>query len=209
MKLGCPACGAEVDFRSSSTVFAVCPFCQSMLVRHDVNLEAIGKMADLPDDMSPLQVGTSGRFDGKGFSLLGRLKMAWSDGSWNEWYALFDDGSEGWLAEAQGFWMMSVPDTQISAVPAKERLHPGQSLRLGGLTYHLDDIKQATCVGSEGELPFPAPKGRQSTSVDLSGPNARYACLEYSPNEGVSLYLGRYIEFDDLHLSNLRALDGW
>lgn len=208
MTLGCPACGAEVDFKSSVTVFAVCPYCHSMLVRHDVDLEALGKMADLPPDMSPLQVGTRGRFQGNGFELLGRLKMAWTDGSWNEWYALFEDGREGWLAEAQGFYMVSYPQDDTSFVPSVDTVKPGRMIPIGRTPFLVDDVKQATCVGSEGELPFPAPKGRTSTSIDLSAPDAGYACFEYS-EEGVRLYLGRYAEFEDLQFTNLRSLDGW
>ncbi len=209
MKLGCPACGAEVDFKSRDSVFAVCPYCHSMLVRHDIDLEALGKMADLPADMSPFQVGTRGRFEGKGFELLGRLKMAWENGSWNEWFALFDDGREGWLAEAQGFFMLSFSLADTSAVPPVENLQVGRSLSLGGQEFQIDDIKQATCVGSEGELPFPAPKGRTSTSIDLNGPDAGYACIEVSQGEGTRLFQGRYVEFEDMQLSNLRPIDGW
>src|SRR5256885_2095546 len=53
----CPSCGAQVDFQSNLSVYAVCKFCRSMIVRHDVNVESIGTMASLPDDMSPIQIG--------------------------------------------------------------------------------------------------------------------------------------------------------
>ena len=43
----CPSCGAPVKFQWSSAVQTVCPYCRSILVRHDVNLEAVGKVADL------------------------------------------------------------------------------------------------------------------------------------------------------------------
>lgn len=209
MKLGCPACGAEVDFKSRSAVFAVCSYCQSTLIRHDVDLEAIGKMAELPPDMSPFQVGTRGTYEGKRFELLGRLKIAWEDGVWNEWYALFDDGREGWLAEAQGFFMMSFPQAVPSSLPDAAAVKVGRRITLAsGQKFTVDDIKQATCVGSEGELPFPAPRGRESLSVDLSGPEATFANIEYA-EDGRRLYTGKYVEFDDLKLSNLRELDGW
>ena len=209
MKLGCPACGAEVDFKSRSAVFAVCSYCNSTLVRHDLDLEAIGKMAELPPDMSPLQVGTRGSYDGKRFELLGRLKIAWEDGTWNEWYALFDDGQEGWLAEAMGFFMVSFPKPLPPRLPEGDTLKVGQQLELAPQQrFSVDDLKQATCVGSEGELPFPAPQGRESLSVDLSGPEETFANLEYAA-DGTRLYMGRYVDFDDLKLSNLRELDGW
>src|SRR6188768_3141328 len=82
----CPQCGAPVIFQSATAEAAVCSHCQSMVVRRDVNVEAIGKMAVLPPDMSPLQVGSKGEIDGLVFTLLGRLRIRWEDGSWNEWF---------------------------------------------------------------------------------------------------------------------------
>lgn len=209
MKLACPACGAEVDFKSRSAVFAVCSYCQSTLVRHDLDLEAIGKMAELPPDMSPLQLGTCGTYDGKRFELRGRLKVAWEDGVWNEWYALFSDGREGWLAEAMGFLMMSFPAPLPPNLPDAKAIRVGYELELKPKArFSVDDIKRATCIGSEGELPFAAPQGRESLSVDLSGELDTFANLEYA-EDGTRLYMGRYVDFLDFKFTNLRSLDGW
>ncbi|MBP6279063.1 MAG: DUF4178 domain-containing protein, partial [Rhodocyclaceae bacterium] len=60
----CPACGAPVVFKSSVSFHAVCEFCRSTLVRHGGNLENLGKMADLLEDASPIQLGTEGNFRG-------------------------------------------------------------------------------------------------------------------------------------------------
>ena len=100
--LNCPSCGAEVTFQSAHTVFTVCKYCQSTLVRKDLKLEDLGKMAQLKDDPTPLQLGTSGKRKGE-FTLIGRVRVEWERGFWNEWYLRFDDGREGWLADAQGF----------------------------------------------------------------------------------------------------------
>lgn len=208
-KLPCPACGAELPFRSSVSVFAVCAYCGSMVVRHDMDLQALGKMAQLPADMSPLQLGAQGRYGKDRFVLVGRLKIAWEAGSWNEWYALFDDGRAGWLAEAQGFWMMSFAAAPPPDLPAVGAVRPGISLRLSGhRLFQVDDIKEATCVGSEGELPMKAAAGRKSTSVDLSGPGDEFACIDYA-EDGARLYVGEYVEFDELRMSPLRQIDGW
>src|SRR5207245_2075038 len=98
-----PSCGAPVNFQSSVAVFSVCPFCASMLVRQDLNIAMIGKQATLPDDQSVLQISTQGTFAKTHFTLQGRLRLAWKDGFWNEWFAWCDDGRTAWLAEAQGF----------------------------------------------------------------------------------------------------------
>ena len=130
LTLSCPACGAALPFKSRVSVFAVCSYCAATVVRHDLELETLGKMAALPPDTSPLQIGTAGQYDGKRFELVGRLKISWEDGTWNEWYALFDDGRDGWLAEAQGFLMMSFAAPAPPSLPAREDIRVGMSLAL-------------------------------------------------------------------------------
>lgn len=209
MQLNCPSCGAGFRFKARASVFGVCGFCSSMVLRTGVNLENLGQMAMLPPDLSPLQLGTRGRYEKRGFELVGRLRIGWQDGYWNEWFALFDDGREGWLGEAQGFLMMSfgVPDPGL--LPVQADLEAGKILHLlGGRPFEVSDIKEATCIGSEGELPFRGAKGRKSTSVDLNGRESGFACLDYS-EDGTRLYLGKYVEFDELSLTQLRQIDGW
>lgn len=106
-RTNCPACGAEMVFQSAISTNAVCKFCQSVVVRRDVDVEAIGKTALLPQDMSPFQIGTSGTYGKVTFTIAGRLRVGWEDGSWNEWFLHTNDGRKGWLAEAQGTYAIS------------------------------------------------------------------------------------------------------
>lgn len=198
-----------MEFKSKASVFGVCPFCASTLVRHDVNLETLGKMAELPPDVSPLQIGTRGRFKSSSFEIVGRLKVKWAEGSWNEWFVLLDDGSEGWLGEFQGFYTMSFPVEDASAVPPVNKLRPGEKVSVGKSQYQVDDIREIVCQGSEGELPFKAVKGRKSVSVDLGGDGERFATIDYSDEDGVLLFEGRYVDFDDFKFQALREIDGW
>ena len=208
-KFSCPSCGAEVVFKSNVSVFGVCTFCRSTLVRHDVNLETLGKMAELPADMSPIQLGVRGQFEKKSFEIAGRVKVGWEQGNWNEWFAFFDDGREGWLAEAQGQYMMSFAESRLEGVPKREAIRVGQSISLfKGRRFEIDDIKEAICIGSEGELPKSGIKGKRTLSVDLTGPAQTFANIEYG-EDSVRLYVGRYVEFDDLKLAGLREIDGW
>jgi hypothetical protein len=209
-KFSCPSCGAEVIFQSRLSIFGVCSFCRSMLVRRDVDIESIGMMAELPEDISPFQIGTSGKYEGKRFRLVGRLRMAWQDGGWNEWHALFEDGRTGWLAEAQGFLMMSFETESGLKSLSTAMLTPGSRVPINGHSvYQVDDVKNVICSGSEGELPFLAPHGRRSVSVDISGPDQAFGTLDHAEGEPVRVYLGRYVEFDDFQFTGLRKLDGW
>lgn len=206
MQVSCPSCGGAVDFKSRSSVFQVCSYCSSMIVRTDMNLELIGKMASLPPDMSPFQIGTTGRYEKKHFEILGKQRLVYESGNWNEWYVMFDTGQEGWLGEAQGFLMMSFPST-AEKLPAVEELAPGRSIVLQGRSYEVEDVKEVVCQGGMGELPVRGEKGRKFVTVDLAGENSTFANIVYEDKP--ALYLGRYMEFDDFKFQNLREIDGW
>lgn len=202
----CPACGAPLTMKSAVAVYAVCGSCGSMVVRTGVNLEAIGKVAALSDDLTPLQVGAEFVWDGGQFTILGRARIGWEDGAWNEWFA--DDGTrQGWLAEAQGFLSIAferpVPPDLEGPMPALNT-----ATRIDGTDFRVTDIKEAVCVGSEGELPFAAPKGRTAVYADMLSETEAFAGLEES-SEGRRLYVGRYAPFGAFRFTNLRALDGW
>ena len=180
-----------------------------MVVRHDVNVEAIGQVAQLPPDLSPLQLGTHGEIDGQGFTLIGRVRVAYEEGSWNEWCALFGDNRYGWVAEAQGFFMVSFEYSPPAGFPENpERLPVGAAWSIEGESFTVTDSKQSVCIGSEGELPFQATPNRRATSIDLAGKDARFASAEFSES-GTRLFVGRYARFDDLKFSNLRPVPGW
>ncbi len=178
-----------------------------MLVRHDMDLESLGKMAQLPDDVSPLKIGSRGKYQNTVFEIIGRLKISWSEGFWNEWYLLFEDGRYGWLADAVGFYMVSLEINEQKGVPKFENLKVGVGYKLvPNKTFVVDDMKETVCEGSEGELPFKGFVGRQTISVDLSDHSGEFACIEYSDKDGKRLYIGKYVEFNELELSNLRDL---
>lgn len=208
MKLSCPACGAEVLFKSRSSIFGVCSFCSSTLVRHDTNIESFGKMSEMPQDMSPLQIGTTGVFENSKFEVVGRQRIGWESGSWNEWFLHFDNGKDGWLADAQGFYMVSFQIFEQASLPELSKLKVSESLKLNGTEFTVDDIREVACVGSQGELPVKSVKGRKSTSVDLVGKNESFGNIDYS-SEGDRLFFGKYIDFENLKFMNLREIDGW
>ena len=188
--------------------FAVCAYCKSTLVRHDIDVELLGQMAALNDSWSPLQLGTQGTFERAHFVLVGRVRLRWDRGTWDEWYCSYDDGRMGWLSEAQGVYHLSFPAQSTREIPPREDVRAGTSVTIDGVAYEITDVKDASVVYSEGELPFRALPGRKSLSVDLTSTNSGFASIDYSV-DGVSAYCGAYLKFKDLRFAFLRELDGW
>jgi hypothetical protein len=204
----CPSCGAAVVFQSAASIMAVCEYCSSTLVRHDLDLENIGKMAQLQADGSPLQLQAEGRYQGESFTVVGRIQLRFEKGLWNEWHLLFDDQRSGWLGESAGIYAVSFLTEVGEKIPKFEELQPGESVTLKKASYEVTNVEKAFCVGGQGELPFQIGPGYEAPVADLAGPAKRFATLDYS-EEPPLVYMGEYVEFEELHFSGLREIDGW
>jgi hypothetical protein len=190
------------------TIFVVCPYCQTTLIR-DQDWSVFGKMAVLPPEITPLQIGTRGVYEGEHFELIGRQRLQWRDGYWNEWCALFSKGRMAWLAEAQGFYMISFPLEPAPDLPHLGTLKAGALIAIPGHEVFLvDDIKTASCVASEGEMPFPAPPRQERLSIDASNRKGEFLSVERI-GMAQHVYVGRYREFNDFQFTQLRQLHGW
>ena len=211
----CPNCGADVSFRSPALPVRICDHCRSMIVRKGDALNALGKAAVLPFDVSPIMIGTRGRFEDRPFEVIGRVRWGWTDGSWNEWLLLFGDGSNAWLGEAMGqylllrAWPLDTVQTQmIRRLAAGERLPVGTSGELDGRPLTIVDARDATCIAAEGELPFTAPANWTIYNVDLRGTDGSVASLQRD-GEQADLYVGRYVTLAELAPTGLRRIEGW
>src|SRR3982750_4097837 len=190
--LDCPQCGAPVNFRSSIAVFAVCEHCHSMVVLRGANAELIGVMAAFPPDLSPFQIGARGEWKGRAFEIVGRIRVEWEQGSWNEWCPVYNGTETAWLAEAQGLLMVSQPVEAKANIPSDPGLFRVQKqVEFNGPWWTATDVKAVTYRASEGELPFAAPPQQTQVSVDLAGGKSGFASVEYSP-DGPELYLGEF-----------------
>ena len=89
----CPGCGATIVFRLSSAVQTVCPYCKSVLVRRDLDLEKVRTVSDLPPTTSPIQLGTEGKWGKDAFTVVGRIIYAYDRGGWNEWHLRTTSGT--------------------------------------------------------------------------------------------------------------------
>jgi uncharacterized protein DUF4178 len=204
----CPSCGAPVQFRWTSAVQTVCPFCRSILVRDDLDLKNVGKVADLPPDPSPIQLLTEGTYKGKGFQVLGRILYEYENGGWNEWHVVFSDGASGWLSDAQLQYAVSFPSDPGVPLPPSGEVFRGKRLTLHNTEYEVATMTVAMYKGVEGELPFPYYGKSDMIFADLRTAGRAFGTLDYS-EEPPLLFLGEWVEFEELHLKNLREFEGW
>ena len=188
----CPSCGAQVGFASGDSVLVVCPYCSSTLLRKGDVVENLGRMAELFNDHSPLQLGVQGRIFGRGFGLIGRLQVRYPAGTWNEWRLLYDDGSTGWLSEDNGQLVLlddGLTPERAAAVAREARWPAFDALKLDapfaveGVVWRVVNKESATVIAGEGELPYRIGAGVPVRVADLRGPAGEFATLDYPEPE--------------------------
>jgi hypothetical protein len=204
----CPSCGAPVQFRWSSAVQTVCSFCHSILVRDDLDLKNVGKVADLPPNPSPISLWTEGTYRGKSFQVLGRIIYAWEDGGWNEWHLVFSDGSSGWLSDAQLQYAISFLVNPGTPLPSPNEVARGSHFTFNQTDYEVATLTRASYKGVEGELPFPFYGKSNMQFADLKTAGRAFGTLDYS-DAAPLLFLGEWVDFEELQLKNLRQFEGW
>ena len=205
----CPACGAPVEFKSGQSIVVICSYCRSAVARTDRGLNDLGKVAELVDTGSPLDIGVRGKWKDQTFELTGRAQLGHEmGGQWDEWYATFSNGWLGWLAEAQGRFYMTfqypIPDGV--QVPSFDQIQLGQPIT--GLPWNtpliVAETGRATALGAKGEIPYLLTPGETYFYADLSGTNRSFGTLDYNESPPL-VFLGQEVTLAELGITTTRA----
>lgn len=215
----CPGCGAPVAFRSAQSTHAVCGFCQSTVVRNGDVLQRLGRMAEVFDDHSPLQLMSSGRItlDGKvlPFTLIGRLQLQSANGTWTEWNAYLEDGSSATLGEDNGAYVFTRPwvrpgtatdaNTPASApaLPSMEQLRVGTRHTIAGVDYTVTSAGAVHVLCAQGELPKLPPVGQAFEAAELRSADGLVMSMD-AHHQPVRVEVGRSVRLEDLQLQGLK-----
>ena len=204
----CPACGGPVEFKSGQSIVVICEYCHSAVARTDRDLKDLGKVAELAETGSPLDVGLRGKWKDIPFELTGRAQLGHEmGGQWDEWYATFSNGWLGWLAEAQGRFYLTfqypIPDGV--AVPQFDQLQLGQTI--SGLPWPtpliVAETGRATARSAKGEIPYLLTPGETYYYADLSGSNGAFGTLDYNESPPI-VFLGQQVTLAELGITTTR-----
>ncbi len=179
LTVNCPSCGAPAKFRSHAAVMAVCEFCRTTILKDPGAVEDLGKISEVLEDFTPIQLGTAGIVGGRNFSVVGRIQLRYAHGMWNEWYLLFDDGGIGWLGDSSGMFTVTMQREVKGALPGFDDIVPGRLYDIEGHRYTASEKRTAECIGGQGELPFVVGPGWQAHVADLRS-GEQFVTLDYS-----------------------------
>ena len=205
----CPACGAPVEFKSGQSIVVICNYCRSAVARTDRELRDLGKVAELVETGSPLDVGVRGKWRDFPFELTGRAQLGHEmGGQWDEWYATFSNGWLGWLAEAQGRFYLTFQRAMPEGLqlPSFDQLQLGQTIP--GLPWPtplmVAETGRAKALGAKGEIPYLLTPGETYYYADLSGPNGSFGTLDYNETPPL-VFLGQEVSLAEIGITATRA----
>lgn len=204
----CPNCGASIRFLWAQAVQTTCPYCHSVLVRRDLDLERVGAQADFPVTGSPIQIGTDGKWGARTFTVVGRIAYGWERGRWNEWHCRMSDDSSAWLSDAQLEYAMSQAIDSSRDVIEPYGLAVGSDVMLAGKRFEVATLTRARYLGTEGELPFTSWTREECLFIDLQNDEGGLATID-TTDTPASVYVGEYVDFESLAFRGLREFEGW
>ena len=205
----CPSCAGPVEFKSGQSIVVICSYCRSAVARTDRGLQDLGKVAELVQTGSPLDIGIRGKWKDQNFELTGRAQLGHEmGGQWDEWYATFSNGWLGWLAEAQGRFYL----TFQYQIPEGVEIPPFDQLQLGqpinGLPWPtpliVAETGRATALGAKGEIPYLLTPGETYYYADLSGTNRSFGTLDYNQSPPL-VFLGQEVTLAELGITTTRT----
>lgn len=140
-----------------------------------------------------LSLGSRGKLRGAPFVLAGRTCVR-SDGGglWNEWTLAFDDGRQGFLAEALGGFTLFF---ERPLAPSYDALRVGGTLATGFVVVERGQARRVARWGDVPEAP------RTYRYADLSSATGETATIDYGASATEpDVFVGRRMKLEDLGL---------
>lgn len=200
-----------MEFASAASASAVCSFCRSTLLREGDALRRIGESAEVFDDHSPLQLGATGRHQGVGFSVVGRLQFRTTDSVWNEWHLLFDATAgevarlkSAWLSEDNGAYVLAFDLPSASDAPKADEVVAGERRVVDQQIWSVASVVQARVSAAQGELPQPPLLDKPFTVAELRNERGEVGSLQYLDPAQPHWSTGRAITLKSLAMRGLK-----
>ena len=123
------------------------------MVLRDEKLQSNGTQSRLAQGYSRFYSGAVGTVGDVRFQVLGRVRYAFANGFWDEWYIKHEDGTGFWITEDNySFAIQRLHNLPDPLMPLKH-YKIGDDITVDGRDYQVSEIGKAECLGIEGEVP--------------------------------------------------------
>ena len=206
----CPECSRVLSFSSSNTNIIVCHSCYST-----INRNTDGSLVKKPhftilNNRGIIQPGSTGKWEKKDFTVLGRFRAWFEESVFNYWTIVFADGENAWLGEGYGIYSVLTGDPNATKLTSSDF----QNDNIGKLRtlnskdqYILEKKYRSVKFEVEGELYIPDNTVSSFRMLEYSNELGKNLVYFEFGKENILAYAVTYLDFKDLQLQGLREHD--
>ena len=167
--LQCPSCGGAITLHDKAVQSVACPSCLCVLEPDNASLRILAKAAAATRIQPLIELGSSGRFAGKDWTVIGFQQRAITandvDYPWQEYLLHHPEEGFRWLVESDGHW------NWVSPLANPPRYQLGQSAAvLGGEEYKRFSAGSAQTRYVIGEFNWKVSVGETWETIDFVAP---------------------------------------
>lgn len=198
----CPSCGSTLNITAQTSKMVTCSYCGMISYINAGNLSMIGQKSFLVDYGSIFKIGKKGKIKNMNFQVLGRLRIDYEDGFFDEWYLNTPQGQK-WLSEDEGKFVFFHESYEVNDPNILDLIN----CKVGTYYEYKDDMKlflieksSASINGGEGELPFQVRPNQKMNYIDALC-NQKLYSFEFLPNT-IELHIGEYLDINEIKILN-------
>ncbi len=195
----CPSCGGTLNITVQTSKMVTCSYCGMISYLNAGNLAMIGQKTFLVDYGSMLKIGKKGKIKDIDFQVIGRLRIDYEDGFFDEWYLNTPQGQK-WLSEDEGKFVFFHESKEINDPILYDLLDfpVGKYFNYLNSKLFISEKSTAKINGGEGELPFQVEPNQKADFVDALFEQKLYS-FEFLP-KSIELHIGDYININDIKI---------
>ncbi|PSR52740.1 hypothetical protein AHMF7605_03990 [Adhaeribacter arboris] len=203
----CSQCDRPLQFKSEFSVGLICPECQTVSRRVQLESNTLDKMEAVREDMSVIRLGTTGSFEETSFEVIGRIQYFFQETYRNHWFLHFNNGTSGWL----GDWAGNYSIFKIVKETRQTFENPviTKKIQINNSDYFLEKIDVSFKVMAEGELPGFYLNNEKFIRLEFNNLNGGLALAHVFTKNQLEAFTGQYVEVGDLQFQNFRQHHDW
>ena len=202
----CPSCSRVLYFSHEDTTIITCS-CGTVVERKEGGVLLSKPYYLIHHPYDRIQPGTTGKWQGKDFKVLGRFRVWLEESVYNYWTILFSDGELTYLGEGYGFYgIMSRTKVEAAALIHLNTSDIKDDLSLlPDEKFVLEKNNKVSKWELEGEVYLPE-RNEQFRIFEFSSANRQITLFQFLP-QFTQAFEVAYTSFDALEFTNTRIAD--
>ena len=204
----CPSCNTLHTQVLEETTLLACKNCGEIVFQNIVGYEK-PMPSKVPEDWSFVKVGSSGLFQKKTFTIIGRIRLQLRNEYKNFWCAEVENGKSQWIMESFGSFSVLNPPWHTYTKDAS-KLRAGQSIEVAtGLKYKGEYVERCEGISYEGEIGAWKLFTPGFFLIQASRNDRNTTIFTIEKKENVEYLTGSIVLMEELNLQNIVEWNDW